>query len=143
MCIRDRKVQDGRDVDTGEATQIFKIKDATADQAHLLDGAWIRYEIDFDPNIIVHFAEYDIYSVWEYVNIKGEDKMVAYSKMKGFLNANVEGSNMNITSAFKGRKENLAHVLMQPTTYTSEVDHLRYKGYRPIFKNFELGDTVN
>lgn len=142
-CESHEKSNDGKKIDTGELNQSFKLKGATADQAHLMDGAWIRYEIDFDPNIIVHLASYQVFSVWEYYNYKGEDKMVAFSKAKGFLNANLEGSNENITSAFKGKKENVAKMMMQPTTYTSEVDHLKYKGYRPIFKNFELGDTVN
>ena len=93
--------------------------------------------------MIVHFVKYNVYSVWEYYNHLGKDEMISYSRLKGFINANLKGNNVNVTSAFKGPKETIATVVLEPTSYTSEVSNKKYSGYRPMSGEIQLGDTVN
>ena len=102
------------------------------------------YHLDFNFNIVVHFAEWRIYSVGEYhEKPNGDLEKMAYSYDTGFINPNLENTNINMTSAFKGFGQTTANLVLQPTSFVSEENYNEYYGYRVLTKGVDVGDTAN
>ena len=130
---------------SGYIGQRWNLKGGSADQAYLLDDAYIRYELDLDKNVVVHFMWYDVYSIWDYSDQMDitHDDWTATTKLNGLLTTNREGRNHNFTSGFKGPHETIVKFDLQPTSFVSESNMEKYSGYRALHKETILGDTVN
>ncbi len=108
--------------------------------ADLLEEGWFRFVVNSNANVVFHFINYRITSIWEYFN---DEIPVSYSEVGGAISPQNTKSTQALTTAFKGPHETVMFLELTPTKYTSEVDDLKYKGYRLNLKDVELGDTAN
>ena len=80
--------------------------------SELLNDGWLRFAIDAPANVLFHFAEYEISSIWDFYN---EEIPMFYSEIKGGIAPQDFRQDGHFTAAFKGPHETKLHLMITPS----------------------------
>lgn len=103
-------------------------------------NAFIKFTVDSDFEQIFHFFKWEYWNVWKFY----ESIPSSYSKLSGFMTPQMlTRSNKNITSAFRGPKENKIYFNLIPTHYGNIIESQNFEGYQVFLDKYDKGSVIN